>query len=1117
MSGSAGGALQNVLSISTAANNRYLLHFNSLNSLTQWTAGIRLSMYEQATLHEAYTGSLIGGKGKLLNNIRVIMERSRFKTEDWARVRFGAGTPWRRCWCVVTPPDEKEYQKAQKTLKKRHTYDRAIQVPKGDVKFYDTRKVTKRTRPIATITDAYAAYAIYPQSKPLIDQSTLVKIEGLITIHGIPETTTEGFVFIMPEVHPAVTGFEMMLRFLFPVFDTFALYGRPTRLIADTLDQRGLMFALPNDRRYGYLDILDVSGLIHTEGSQTWSERQWRKELKKLTSHRMGTDEARASGEIKEYAPRRSTQASRASLNLNRNSIKFNDDSYTQSVPTSRKGSPSPTTDNLQFGPPRRTDTAPQQGGSPSRGHQRSSSDAMAYRPTPSRLSHEPSNILDEYDEYPPEPPVHGGFLAEKKNANTLERVVSEPEPDEAYDHVGPNFEELRLQSASPALAPVASPPEFSHGPGARPLRTPYQAPELRRATSAIDAATLQQLADATTPQFERAEPDYYRSDLRQVATVANRPPRMPTDASVRNEVNRYAGNHTRKPTLATIPDTPYRSSEDTPSNQDAAPSLIPTHATGSNQSALEGSPYRPALSRGPESSHSINRKPVAGQAALSVPIQDDPPSPSSNGSFNGDLLDHAALERMLQQSPSPVHEATRSTSSEEDDTSVDYDSVKAPSPPKKPFVKPRAGRLKTVGNPDLQDQSSPVSSVDPFVLEQQEQEIRSSVPAIDFGPTRIYKPNIRPSTSGSITPGPTPRDAEVAEKESAARSPTIRPMLDGQRSSYFENRKDGEDESNQDKRRSVAWQPATTMPAENHNRTSLTPEQWVQYRASMAAQPVAQSRPTPVYSHSRQPSSNMMPTSKTPPPLSRTPSGDWSRQMGRTSKTPPLTRTASGDWTQQAIRQGPSRPHSRNASAYLNSSSPVKAVQTQASHLSAREQMHVARATGSPMLNLSNKDRKQVEESQAPGLIGAMAARERERAAIKEGMRSGMVQQAIMARQQQQQQAQAEMDAQAQAQYMAQLYAQQQQQQAQMYQYQQQQAVYQNAQGGQQQMPGGYMYGSGPGSQYTGQQMPPQSQAQSPGGGQGWAYGGVPQQQMYGAPSPYYIQDGARQQQRRY
>ena len=233
-------------------------------------------MFEHATLQEAYTGSLIAGKGKALNNIRVIMERTKLKTEDWTRVRFGAGTPWRRCWCVITPPDEKEVQKLQKSLKKKSAYDRVIPTLKGNVKFYDTKRVTKKVQPIATINDAYSAYAIYPQSKPLIDQSTLVKVEGNITIHSTPETTTEGFVFVMPETHPAVSGFEMMLRWLFPLYDIFALYGRPNRLIADTRNTQSLMFALPQERRYGYLEILDVASLIHESGSQNWNEREWR-------------------------------------------------------------------------------------------------------------------------------------------------------------------------------------------------------------------------------------------------------------------------------------------------------------------------------------------------------------------------------------------------------------------------------------------------------------------------------------------------------------------------------------------------------------------------------------------------------------------------------------------------------------------------------------------------------------------------------------------------------------------------------------------------------------------------------------------------------------------------
>ncbi len=351
--------LQNILSISTAGRNRYLLHFNSHHSLIQWTAGIRLAMFEHSTLQEAYTGALIAGKGKTLNNINLIMDRARFKTEEWVRVRFGAGVPWRRCWCVISPPDEKEYQKMQKDLKKRSPYDRShTPILKGDIKFYDSKKEgkkQKKAKPIASLTEAYSAYAIYPQTKSLIDASTLVKVEGNITIHSDPPSSTEGFVFIMPEVHPAVIGFEMLLRFLFPTWDTFGLYGRPGRLVASVLDPRSLMFAMPKHRRYGYLEILDVTGLILTEGSSVWTEQDWRRKLKELTGQRMTA--------VEEAAKTHGRSSSRGSKRLSvgpggiagagsaKPRVNFADDSGGGSVRSSR---------SVSVGQPgSRTDSAP--------------------------------------------------------------------------------------------------------------------------------------------------------------------------------------------------------------------------------------------------------------------------------------------------------------------------------------------------------------------------------------------------------------------------------------------------------------------------------------------------------------------------------------------------------------------------------------------------------------------------------------------------------------------------------------------------------------------------------------------------------------------------------------
>lgn len=1154
MNGSTGGQLQNVLSISTAANNRYLLHFNSLNSLTQWTAGFRLAMYEHATLQEAYTGSLIAGKGKMLNNIRTIMERSKFRTEDWARVRFGAGTPWRRCWCVISPPDEKEYQKAQKTLKKRDTYDRKIEVPKGDIRFYETKRVSKKTRPIATIKDAFAAYAIYPQSKPLIDQSTLVKLEGQITIHGSKDTTTEGFLFVMPEVHPAVSGFEMMLRWLFPVWDTFALYGRPNRLIADSLDQRGLMFAMPRDRRYGYLDILDVSGLIHTKGSQNWSEQEWRREMKKLTSHRMNS----AADTPPQARGRRNTLASRTSLSPNHGTVRFGDDSSTNSSPSTRRGSPAPADGSIQFAPPRRVETTPMAMGSPGRSsHNRSASDALGYKrfqtENRSRLSYEATSDLHDV---PPEPPAHGGALADKKFPAVLERVPSETETSDV--RLEPAFEELKIQSALPPSVPVASPPKLVHGPmHGRPTNLNLT-PELRRANSAMDAATLEQLAEATgsTPYTEKEQFDLAPAS-REVASVANGKQRSLADPSFRTqEVNLVPAPTTYQTArrLPPIPASPFNHPAQQHQQQQPfaasvmstqpAPPPVPQH--GHSPANI---PVRNVVSPPPSAMpSSINRKPVPNTTQAPESANLPPQSPtlsraSSNESLRNELMEQALLEQMLQQSPERVQRAVSPPESIPDDDSVDYSSVKSMSPPKrKPFERSRTGRLKTVGNPEYEPQTR--GRIDSDI----------EIPNVNFGPTLTYKPNARPSTSGSVPDDAPQEETEVVQRPSSRLTP-----MEGKRNSYFETRRTPTGDKNQDKRRSVAWQPAA-MPVESSNQ-GLTAEQWVQHRASVAAAPMTQSRATPVFGHGPDLSNaNRMLSSKTPPlsrpvsgygrpssgdwtqqlnrmSLNRTPSGDWGQQANRMSlsKTPPpLSRTPSGDWSKQV----PSRPHSRNASVLLNPPSPGRALQIQASSLSAHEQMQVARMTGTSMINLTERDkRRDMNDIDAPGLLGAMAARERQRNLRKEGFRNNAVQQAIAARQQQrlqddfeaqmraqmeaqdyaQQQAelQAQQMAHQQAQHYAQQFAQQQAQQAQLQQQmaqQQAQAYQMQMQLQQQQQQANYPYASGPGtaqnrsSQYLGNM----SQA-------GWSNAGSPQPQNGYAQSYFGQNDAQHRQQRRY
>ena len=1023
MNGAQGGNLQNVLSISTAANNRYLLHFNTLNSLTQWTAGIRLAMYEHATLQEAYTGSLIAGKGRLLNNIKQIMFRSQFAHEDWARVRFGAGTPWRRCWCVISPPDEKEYSKAQKTLKKGSAYERT-RAPKGDIKFYDTRKVTKKTRPMATISDAYACYAIYPQSKPLIDQSTLVKLEGLVTIHTSPESTTEGFVFIMPEVHAAVTGFEMMLRFLFPVFDTFGLYGRPNKLVADTLDQRGLMFAMPRDRRYGYLDILDVSSLIHAKGSQGWSEGQWRREMKKLTGERMmnqvdgsGVD---GSGVDSRQSSQRRNTTSRTSMPPSRSAVRFGgEEELIHSTPGSRSQSPVQMSRAENRLP--RTDSAPQPGAFQSP-HKRSVSEAQDYRKfqseTPSRLSYETGRPGE--DDLPPPPPAHGGPLGASVGAaaapryqprpsrNVLERIQSESEVP-----TQPTYNEIQNPAGSPHLVPpepVAAPPTFSHQANSRPANTPYAAPELRRAHSNVDAATLYQMQNAIRPDDRTPEDETWNGEIqqRQQNTVAsqsyaNRNLGVPANRS-QGVLNRKQRDPRQR--LSTIPGSPYVG-EDNEAFQSPGQSNLSQMDGIVEDTSRSNSAPAPAENGTPppvplHSTHSIARKPVPRPLPQAPPPLEraatDPGSPTSvanDESWEGGLIDEEALDRVLAAPDRhSTMNSTTTTSTEPDYASTTGSSVKGA---KQSIERPRTGKLKTVGDPDLPAVDPHSGGAGKFDTWHADQAASSgNLPNVDFGPTYAYKPspNSRPGTSGTLIPDDRRRSrsadrlADSSEKRLSGGnrlsgmfglSPKPSPN-ENNRHSYFagERKTPSPGRSTPEywnaagDRANVAWQPggSPASPARYSNRNNVTPEQWVQQRAAVAQQPqyAPPKKAFTMVDHVR---------------------SNSAQGMRKLTKTPPPNRTLSGDWSKQARNQTPpNRPSSRGAGVNLDSAG---------RSLSAREQMQVSNATGTPLVNLTTNAQRQ-QEIQQPGLVGFVGARERDKAASKEGRNSMPVQQVCVA-----------------------------------------------------------------------------------------------------------------------
>ena len=112
-------------------------------------------------------------------------------------------------------------------------------------------------------------------------------------------------------------------------------------------------------------------------------------------------------------------------------------------------------------------------------------------------------------------------------------------------------------------------------------------------------------------------------------------------------------------------------------------------------------------------------------------------------------------------------------------------------------------------------------------------------------------------------------------------------------------------------------------------------------------------------------------------------------------SKTPPpLQRPVSGGW----LPYSKSNPHLESARPNPRGSMMGP---NDISHLSAREQEHVARQTRSSFFNLTGAASRPQPQMHPRGLVGEIDAREREKRGLREGMSNHMVQHAIAQRQQ--------------------------------------------------------------------------------------------------------------------
>lgn len=876
-----------MLSLCSAGQNRYLLHFNSFNSMVQWGSAVRLSMYEHTSLYEAYTGALIAGKGKTLNNVNSVMERTRFKHEDWARVRFGAGTPWQRCWFVIAPPDEKEMQKARKSLKRQSAYDKSSPLIKGCIKFYETKK-TKKVKPIATVTNAYSAHSIYPQSTALIEQSTLVKIEGQITTHEPSDSTTEGLVFVMPETHAAVAGFETMLRFLVPTFDTFHLYGRPNRLVAATNHIKSIMFAFPKHRRYGYLDALDISNLMQTPGSQNWTEADWRQQLKEATMRRMSAAHSRTSSMSSTRPQYRAAMPDRQSI------ARANGPPPILSPTPNYRPGRNQSVDNIVSEKQRGEPVSPVSNGTPNRAQQ-------------------PAGQHSDVSPLPSEYHLADGGSDNTGSGSTNYHSTSEKEWKTAENE---QFATVRGDLVSPSPpAPVSNPPAFTHRPGQAPAIRPRPSVDARKANNRMSTATMAQLAAASNIGLVNgvaspvSDKPMITEDVDEEDKLANNPYATEARGLGVSDVNWRASSEV---IAAPKPVSPMRQS--TPSSRGSRE----TPPSAKNRLSLD-------------TTRAVKRKPLPH-----VPSGVGFKSPAGEPSLE-DLrhtVDEDALNKVCSypSSRSPIKGSPQDEESVYDDMSPDYASTHESLHSRRSFrePKPRMGVMKTVGGaegPRSQNNAALPREAQPSV--DYASQPAKEIPNVDFGPTMTYLPTIgHPSSSETLRGGGASTNGSSGSERQRIQVPTH--SLDTYQSSRDE------------RRRSMPW-----MTEGNSSGPSSRSDQ---------------------HPHGSDP--NLPLHRRGMPGPASSPQKPGHRMLPNAPKESSRDRV-------RGPRKEPAPP------------------------MSAREQEHVARMTGSSFFNLAPGPNQPQSQMNPRGLVGAIDAREREKRDMKEGMSNHMVQNAIAQRQQ--------------------------------------------------------------------------------------------------------------------
>ncbi|KAI8098560.1 uncharacterized protein BX664DRAFT_319025 [Halteromyces radiatus] len=231
-----------VISLNSAGSNRFLLQPVDDNPAYQaplWVCAMRLSCFEWSRIHEIYTMKFISR----YNADVMAATKATPKMEGFVQVRLTGATEWQKYWTVVSDRrDEKSFFGKKK-------------VPsRGQLSFYESKK---QKHPNFIMMNVVHAYTLYPESPQLIDMATILKVEGSmasIKANGEQEPSKDtSSALIM------ASSRKELIQWLVAVFDSFKLYGRPTKIYDDPLNLNSLNFgelAASNPRLF--LEIPEV-------------------------------------------------------------------------------------------------------------------------------------------------------------------------------------------------------------------------------------------------------------------------------------------------------------------------------------------------------------------------------------------------------------------------------------------------------------------------------------------------------------------------------------------------------------------------------------------------------------------------------------------------------------------------------------------------------------------------------------------------------------------------------------------------------------------------------------------------------------------------------------------